>query len=296
MSFLSLKELPRKAVYEFGKTRQLTREFVIVRSDDAIEATAVTESAVLTASGLDLKISHSTYTAYKLRKLTYTEGHEGSPYHGHVLAEYGIILDSELLSPTARTALWSFSSAPGEVPALYYYSGSGNGTKYPLTNSAYDYFPGLVTQESVVAITVEKNFASLPDTWIQAQNHVNDATFLGCPAGSVKVEKVEVVTDREDFDGTVVAFWKATAELRYRQSGHAYQLPDVGYNFISNGEKRRCMVFDFQNDEWIPSPNPVGLNGSGAQTTGAPTILSRRVNPETNFTTLFGAPPTTPVA
>lgn len=296
MSFLSLKELPRKAVYEIGKTRQLTCEFVIVRSDDAIEATAVTESAVFAASGLDLKIAHSTYTAYKLRKLTYTEGHEGSPYHGHVLAEYGIILDSELLSPTARTALWSFSSAPGEVPALYYYSGSGNGTKYPLTNSAYDYFPGLVTQESVVAITVEKNFASLPDTWIQAQNHVNDATFLGCPAGSVKVEKVDVVTDREDFNGTVVAFWKATAELRYRQSGHAYQLPDVGYNFISGGEKRRCMVFDFQNDEWIPSPNPVGLNGSGAQTAGAPAILSRRVNPETNFTTLFGAPPTTPVA
>lgn len=296
MSFLSLKELPRKAVYELGKTRQLTREFVIVRSDDAIEAVAVTESAVLAAAGLDLKIPHSTYTAYKLRKLTYTEGHEGSPYHGHVSAEYGIVLDSELLSPTARSAQWSFSSAPGEVPALYYYSGSGNSTKYPLTNSAYDYFPGLVTQESVVAITVQKNFASLPDEWIQAQNHVNDATFLGCPAGAVKVEKVEVVTEREDFNGTVVAFWKATAELRYRQSGHAYQLPDVGYNFISDGDKRRCMVFDFQNDEWIPSPNPVGLNGSGAQTAGAPTILSRRVNPETNFATLFGAPPTTPVA
>lgn len=295
MSFVSKKELPRKAVYEIGKTRELTCEFVLVLSDDSL-ASPVTESAVLVAASLDIGQVHPTYGGkYKVRKLTYTEGHEGSPYHAHVLCEYGIVLDNELLAPTARASLWSFSSAPGEVPALYYYSGSGNGTKYPLTNSAYDYFPGLATQEALVTVSVTKNFASLPSTWIAAQNFVNDSTYLGCPSHSIKVEKVDVAVEREEFGGVVQAFWKATAELRYRQSGHNYQLPDVGFNFLDGGEKHRCMVFDFQNDEWIPSPNPVGLDGSGAQTGGAPSILNRRVNPETDFESLFGTPPTTPV-
>lgn len=294
MSFLSLKELPRKAVYEVGKTRQLTREFVIVRTDDAITASPVTESAVLSAASLDIKQIHPTYSDYKIRKLTYTEGHDGSPYHGHVLAEYGVILASELDAPTSRDYVWSFSAVPGDVPALYCYVGSGNGVKAPLINSAYDFFPGLVTQESLVTMRVSKNFSTLPSSWIAAQNHVNNATFLGCPAGSVRVDRVEVEADREDFDGTVESFWKATAELRYRQSGHAYQLPDIGFNFVSGGQKRRCMVFDFNNEEWIPSPGPVALDGDGGQSSGQPAILTRRVNPEINFSSLFGSGPTTP--
>jgi len=63
----------------------------------------------------------------------------------------------------------------------------------------------------------------------------------------------------------------------------------VGFNFIAGGEKRRAMVFDFQNGEWIASPNPVGLDGSGGQTLGAPAILTRRVNPRADFST-FGTP------
>ena len=48
---------------------------------------------------------------------------------------------------------------------------------------------------------------------------------------------------------------------------------------------------DFENGEWIPSANPVGLNGSGAQTGSYPAILERRVLPEAAFTGLFGSPP-----
>jgi hypothetical protein len=110
------------------------------------------------------------------------------------------------------------------------------------------------------------------------------------------VQKVKVTTVREEFGGAIVSYWQATAELHYRQSGHNLQLPDVGWNFISGGQKRRAMVFDFENSEWIASPNPVGLDGSGNLTGGVPAILNRRVNPEANFATLFGTPPTTPPA
>jgi len=86
-----------------------------------------------------------------------------------------------------------------------------------------------------------------------------------------------------------VTYFATTATLAFRQSGHNLLIPDVGFNFIAGGEKRRAMVFDFQNGEWIASPNPVGLNGSGGQTLGAPAILTRRVNPRADFST-FGTP------
>jgi hypothetical protein len=123
-------------------------------------------------------------------------------------------------------------------------------------------------------------------------NGVNDATYFGCAAGTIKVNSVNVSIEREEFGGGVVAFYKATAELLYRQSGWALQLPDVGWNFTASGQKRRAMVFDFENSEWVPSPNPIGLNGSGAPSpTGYPAILVRRVNPEVSLVGVFGNPP-----
>lgn len=298
-SVVSHKELFRKAVYEVGKSRQLTREFVCVLSDDALTGTPITEPQIATALGVDLGSTHPTYGGYRVRKITLTEGFEGSPYHVHLVAEYGVILANELVSPTSRASVWEFDSAPGEVPALSYYHpgtpGSGNGTIYPLTNSAYDYFPGLVTQESTVVAKVTKNWASFPSSWYTAQNCVNNASYLGCPSHSIKVQKVSVSQTQEEFGGSIVGYWQATAELHYRQSGHNLQLPDIGFNFLGGGQKRRAMVFDFENAEWIASPNPVGLDGSGGLTLGVPAVLNRRVNPEANFSSLFGTPPTTPL-
>lgn len=293
MSVVSIKELFRKNTYQIGSARQLVREWVCVLSDDAL-ASPVSESAVFIAVGVDLGSHHPTYAEYACQKMTLTEGYEGSPYHVHLSAEYGPVLANEMLSPTSRIPVWEFDSSPGEVPALYYYDGDGNGTLRPLTNSAYDYFPGLTTNESFVNIKITQNFAILPSVWIAAQNYVNDSVYLGCPAHSIKVAKVNVAQSEEEAGG-LIPYWKATAELVYRQSGHNLQLPDIGFNQISGGQKQRCMVFDLQNSEWIPSPNPVGLNGSGVQTNGAPAILNRRVNPVADFASLFGTPPTVPL-
>jgi hypothetical protein len=292
---VSFKELPRRGVFEIGRTRQLTREFVCVLSDDALTGTPITEPQIATAIGIDLESTHPQYTSYRVRKLTITEGFEGSPYHVHVLTEYGIVMGWERTTPTNRPYVWEFDGAPGEVPALFYYDGAGNETKYPLTNSAYDYFPGLVTQEALTVAKVTANFANFPSAWFAASQCVNDSTYLGCPAHSIKLDKITVKQEQEEFGGSVVAYWKSTAELHYRQSGHNLQLPDVGFNFISGNQKRRAMVFDFDNAEWVASPNPVGLNGSGAMTLGAPAILNRRVNPVANFASLFGNAPTTPL-
>jgi hypothetical protein len=76
----------------------------------------------------------------------------------------------------------------------------------------------------------------------------------------------------------------------YRQTGWVLQLPDVGWNYLRDGQKRRAMVFDFENGEWVASANPVGLY-LGEQVSGQPDVLPRRVNQVANFTTLFGTPP-----
>ena len=287
-------ELFRKGVYEIGKVRQLTREFVCVLGDATLTGSPITESEVATAVGVDIGTTHPTYANYRIRKLTITEGYEGSPYHVHLLAEYGVVLANEFIAPVDRVASWEFDGAAGQIAALRYYHGSGNNDVRPLVNSAYDYFEGLVADESLIAMRVSKNFASLPSSWITSQNFVNSSTYLGCPAHSVKVAKVSVAPTQEEFAGVIVPYWKAVAELHYRQSGHSYQLPDVGWNFISGGQRRRAMVFDFENGEWVASSNPVGLDGAGNQTLGAPAVLVRRMNPETDFAALFGQPPTIP--
>jgi hypothetical protein len=292
MGVVSSKELPRRAEYEVGQPRKLTREFVCILSDDT-PTNPTAETAIFAHLGIDLGSQHPTYTDQRVRSMKLTEGFDGSTYHTHVLFEYGVITLDELVTPVSRSAVWDFDSQPGEVPALTYYDGT---TLKPLTNSAYDYFPGLVTQESTAVAAVTQNYSSFPSSWYGAMNHVNNATYLGCPLHTIKVQKVKVTTVREEFGGSIVSYWQATAELHYRQSGHNLQLPDIGWNFIGGGQKRRAMVFDFQNSEWIASPNPVGLDGSGGLTLGAPAILNRRVNPEANFSTLFGTPPTNPPA
>jgi hypothetical protein len=294
-SVVSVKELARKGVFEIGKSRTLTRELVCVLSDDALTSSPIDDNQLVAATGVNIGTAHPFYTFNKCRKITITEGFEGSPYHVHILYEYGVILAYELQAPTDRPGVWEFDGAPGEVPALFYYAGNDNSTKYPLTNSAYDYFPGLVTQEALSVARVTYNFATFPTNWFAASQCVNDATYFGCPAHSVKLDKISVQQTQEEFNGGTVAYWKATAELHYRQSGHSLQLPDVGFNFILSNQKRRAMVFDFENAEWVASPGPVGLDGNGGMTLGAPAILVRRVNPVVNFTTLFGNPPTTPL-
>ena len=248
---------------------------------------------ILTATaGGSWGAAHPVHTQLKLRKVAVNERFEEDPYKLEVIGEYGLITSDEFLTPTARAAVWSFESQAGQVPALAYYDANTSGLPdKPLTNSAFDYFPGLVTDESLVRIKVQKNFAAVPSSWLAVQNHVNSGTFLGCGIDTVKVAAVEVQYAVEEFNNTLVQFYAATASMVYRQSSHNLLLPDVGFNFILDGQKRRAMVFDFQNAEWVATSNPVGLDGNGGQTLGAPAILTRRVNPRADLASLFGSPP-----
>ena len=302
MPVVSTKELARTFEREVGRAAVVKRRIICVLSDNTTDNTPTTEVAILAAvfGVSEATISNSTIfgeaypglAAWKLRKFAINEGYEGSPYHVEVVLEYGTVRDEEVLTPVNRPAVWNFEGSSGEFPALRYFDGSGNGTTYPLTNSAYDFYPGLMTTESVVLMKVTKNFASFPSGWYAANNCVNSASYFGCGQHTIRVAGIDTTYEYEEWGGSVVKFWKATATLAYRQSGHNLLLPDVGYNFIYGGQKQRAMVFDFNNNEYVPSPSPVALNGSGGLSGGAPATLTRRVNPEADFQTVFGTPPT----
>ena len=293
MPVTNAKELTRTFENELGKVPKAVRRWVCVLSDQTLSGSPVITTEILNATtGQAWGVPHPDNSACKLRRVEITEGYEGSPYHVLVTAEFSIVRDEELVAPADRPAVWSFEGQGIEVPALYYYSGGGNGTMYPLTNSAGDYFPNLTTSEFAIRARVTKNFTALPSAQLQATNSVNSDGYLGGGPHTWKCAGVAINYVYEEWSGVVIKYWQAVSELMYRYTGWDLQLPDVGWNFIDGGQRRRAMVFDFNNGDWVASATPVGLNGSGGMTLGAPAILVRRVAPELAFTPLFGEPPT----
>jgi hypothetical protein len=294
MGVVSTKELARTFEREVGRPAVVKRRIVCVLDDNTTNNAPTTETALLAAAlnitetqaveGPVFGLPHPTATGWKLRKFFINEGYEGSPYHVEVVLEYGTVLSSELVSPLNRGPVVSFEASNAEVPALFYFGGQGMA---PLTNSAGDFFPGLTTQEGIVRISIQRNFSGYPSAWLGANNCVNSDAFLGCAQHTLRVSGVSATYKQEVFGGTEVGYFDSTATLLFRQTGHNLLLPDVGFNYIEGAQKRRALVFDFENAQWLPSPNPIALDGSGGLSSGQPEILERRVSPEVSFSWLF---------
>jgi hypothetical protein len=286
---VSAIELARTVEEELGGTSRAIRRFACVLDDNTLAGNPPTETQITTACAIGAYgTAHPTMSAYNLRKVTINERFGDSPYHVEVVAEYNEVNAQELLDPTSRDAVWSFEATPSQIAALTYYDGS---TLRPLVNSANDYLQGLVTDESMVTATVRKNYAAFPSSQVNATNSVNADTYLGVDPHRWKVIGGNVTRATEVILNTTYSFWAAEWKLQYRQTGWVLQIPDVGWNFLVGGEKRRCMVFDEKNAEWVASPTPMPLLSGQQQLSGRPDILPRRVNPEANFTSLFGTIP-----
>lgn len=293
MGVVSAIELARTVEEGIGEAPRAIRRFAVVLSDDTLANNPPTETDITTlcVSG-GYGTAHPTMSAYSLRKFTINERFNDSPYHVEVIAEYGITDPEEILIPYNRAAVWTFEGQPSQIAALRYYEGDGNADPRSLVNSANDYLQGLVADESMITATVKKNYLNFPSSQIAAINSVNDASYLGAGLYLWKMSGGNVTQTTEVVAATKYKFWAAEWKLQYRQTGWVLLVPDVGWNFLVGGEKRRCMVFDEKNAEWVASPTPMPLSSGQQQATGRPDILNRRVNPSANFTALFGAPPT----
>lgn len=288
MAVLSFVELPRNGQFRWGESPTLDRRFVCTVDNPG--TTTMSQCAI--AIGVDIGSLHPEYPLVPCTSLDINEAYEDSRYHIEAVAQYQLTDEVLEASPLLRPHTWKFETQGALVPALFYFDPASNTTQYPLTNSAFDYFEGLQVDEAQTRVVIEGNLPNFPiSVATSLTNCINSGGYLGSGAGFWKCQGISGERRRELFGTSVINYWKYTATLMYRQTGWNLLLPDMGFNALVGGQKRRVMTFDFENAEWIPSPVPMGLNGSGAQTFGAPAILNRRVYRAVDFNQYFGTPP-----
>lgn len=288
MSVHSFRELARTATHRIGESPQFERRWIVTLNDPDTTATLAVQSVGAIHGSSHPEVAHA-----KLNEVAVNEQYEGNRYWMEVVAQYAIpteeLKDINLL-PWLRPAVWKFVTQGVAVPALFYYDGN---TQKPLTNSAGDYFEGLTVDEAQQKITIQVNKQNFPSAIAAAvTNCVNDSTYLGFGQDCVKVQGISGEQATEDIGGVEVAYWKITAELLGRQTGWNLLLPDVGFNYIDDGVKKRVDV-EGPDGEQVASANPIALNGSGGKQTGAtlPAILTRRVYKRISMSQYFGEPP-----
>jgi hypothetical protein len=289
MSVHSWRELPRTATHLIGASPEFERRFVATLNDPN-----TTAATIVQAIGADHGTPFPDVPAAKCYELLLNEAYEGNRYWVELVARYKIPQANEQdigLLPWLRPDVWKFQTQGVAVPALYYYDGA---TQKPLTNSAGDYFEGLTVDEAQQKVTIQANRQQFPSALAAAvTNCVNDGVYLGFAQDCVKVQGISGEQVVEQVGGVEVRYWKITSELLCRQSGWNLLLPDVGFNYIDGGTKKRADV-EGPDGEMIASANPIALNGSGGKQAGAtlPAILTRRVYKRITMSTYFGTPPT----
>lgn len=288
MSVHSWRELARTATQRIGESPEFERRFIATLNDPDTSA-----SDVVNAVGATFGSAHPEVSYAKCYDLAVNEQYEGNRYWHEVVAKYKIPEPDERdrnVLPWLRPDVWKFQTQGVAVPALFYYDGT---TQKPMTNSAGDYIEGVTADEAQQKVTIQSNRQAFPSALAAAiTNCVNDGTYLGFTQDCVKVQGISGEQVSEDFNGAEVRYWKITSELLCRQTGWNLLIPDVGFNHIQGGQRKRATVVGPDGD--IPSANPVPLDGSGAMRAAGslPAILTRRVYKRITMSTYFGTPPT----
>jgi len=287
MAIISYREvIPRTASHKFGESPTAERKYIITVDEPTPTQNLVNAVGILHAS------AHPEFSYLKCLNIQVTETDR---HHAEITYSYELPKQEELdPNPLARPDVWSFSTGGSQVPALVYYDGSGNSNKKPLQNTAKDFFEGLTTLEAEVRASISGNRPTFPLANAAAvTNSVNSSSYLGGAAhtwlcaGISGQQATEVVNDVE------LRYWQITVELVYRASGHDLLLPNVGWNYLEGGEKKRVWVKDPESGEKVASGSPRALTNAGGLKADdqEPDILTRRVYPEADFSNYFGTPP-----
>ena len=293
MAVLGVRELAGRTLsHRFGEPPTAEVRFAIT-----LDTPDTPQQQIFNAIGIFHGSFHPEYTYLRCVEGTIAEN-DPDPWHATATYRYELPQrgnqDFEP-NPLARPDVWSFSTAGAQVPALVYYSGSGNGSVLPLVNAAGDFFEGLTTEESEVRASISGNRSAFPlATAAAVTNAVNSSAYLGGAAHTWKCSGISAQQTTELVNDVEINYWQVSVELVYRQSGWDLLLPHVGFNYLSGSDKKAAWVYDEEGNK-IVSTNPQPLNSDGTLKYpgggGTPDILARRVNPEVNFSNFFGTPP-----
>lgn len=287
MAVLSAREVVGRTLqHKFGESPTAERTFVVTLD----EPTNVGQIAAF------IGIFHlAPHPEYSFLRMVNASLAESDRHHAQVVFSYEVIRQDDIdPNPLARPDIWSFSTSGAEVPALYYYDGSGNSNILPLVNSANEFVPGLTTLTGEVRATISWNRPTFPLALASAvTGAVNDDTYLGGAVHTWQCQGISSQQEVEVVNEVEVRYWSGTTELVYRQQGWNLFVPDVGYTYKDGGKRKRSYVEDYEGQK-VDSPMPVPLTESG-NIQEDPDVdvrrVERRVFPEITFSSYFGTPP-----
>jgi hypothetical protein len=148
-----------------------------------------------------------------------------------------------------------------------------------IVNSAGDPFdPSVTADDSRPVLSITRNEATfsagLADDY---RDTVNDATFFGAAAGTVKCT---AITGKRLFDASIGYYWQIHYEFHFNRDGWSKTLLDRGYIQIVGGVRQQILVSGAQ------PPEPMLLNGAGGLMAvgGTPTGLTFDIYPEADYT------------
>lgn len=277
--------LPRTLQHRFGESPTAERRYQVTTDN-----TSPSHQECIAAVGIYHGDSHPEYPFLRMLDAQLQEN-SPDPYHVEISFKYEVPKQENLdPNPLARPDVWSFSTGGVAVPALTYFD--DNGDRKALVNTANDVIEGAMTEEAEVRATIAGNRAAFPLATASAvTNCVNSDAYLGGAAYTWKCQGIGAQQQVEIVNDVEIRYWSVTVELLYRQSGWPLLLPNVGWNFIEGGEKKRAWVKDDAGEK-VASASPVALEQNGnIRANGAPDILVRRVHQAVAFQPYFGTPP-----
>lgn len=284
MSVLKVTERASiSATQKFGDPPKFQRRWVV-----EVNTPTTTQTEMVNAVGVKFLDAHPEAYYCQAQNVS-VSNYDGSRWHYEVVWDYEITAQENVdPNPLARPDIWKWSTGGLQVPALCYYDGD---TIKPLVNSANDFFEGATTDIATLQASISGNRATFNYALAQAvQNAVNADTYLGGAPATWKCSGISAQSAVEVVNDVKIRYWQVEVTLEFRPDGWNLQLPNVGWNFLDGSSKRRCYVTDADTGEKIPSSNPQPLTSGGALSSGAPTILERRVCQQVNFNTYFGLP------
>lgn len=281
MTVISHREvLPRTFQHRFGDSPSAERKYVVTVDEPTATQT------VIDAVGITHGAPHPEF-AYL--KMTDASVNETDRHHVEITYKYDLLKREYEPNPLLRPDVWSFSTGGVAIPTFMYFN-EDDGLQ-PLVNAAHEIIEGAMTDESEVRATISGNRATFPlAIAAYVTNAVNDSEYLGCVQHTWKCAGISGQQATEVVNGAEVRYYQISAELVYRASGWALLLPDVGFNFLENGERKRC--YTLVDGEQVATVNPVALAADGRmmQPGNPPRILNRRVHRAVPFSTYFGEP------
>jgi hypothetical protein len=284
MGIVNVTELAQvSASRKFGEAPVFQRQFVV-----EVDTPTTTQSAVLVASGVPFLAPHPEATYCKALNAS-VSNYNGSRWHYLVTWDYELPKQQNVdPNPLARADIWKWSTGGLQVPSLYYYEGE---TLAPLQNSAQDFFEGVQTDISTLQASISGNRATFDyGLATTVTNAINSSSYLGAPQYTWKCSGIAANPAVEVVNEVEVRYWQVEVTLEYRPDGWELQLPNIGWNYLDGGTKKRAYVIDTDSGDKVPASNPQPLNTNGTLATGAPTILKRRVHKGVNFQQYFGTP------